>query len=167
MARIFVQDNNTIAVWGDMFNAEPDPANWTRIARYIESGYAALHQQMSEDTTLLSWNATTQELSRNSVVIIDSAWIAARQAELTQAENVVTEDASERATLLSLYNAAMTQIGNDQTAITNGKTALVAATTLAQVKPIVDGMLTILEHIVNRDERELKALRAILRSGLD
>jgi hypothetical protein len=86
-------------------------------------------------------------------------------AEITQSENVATEDESERATLLSQYNAAITQIGNDQASIANGKTAMQGVPN-SVTRTVILGMLDVMEHIVNRDERELKALRAILRSGL-
>lgn len=73
-------------------------------------------------------------------------------AELTTEQQTQAEDISERATLLQQAAAALTQIENDETALT-------AAASLAAVKPIVQNML-------NREERIIKALRAIIRSGL-
>lgn len=93
------------------------------------------------------------------------AIIAAHDANiLTIDQQNKIEDASERANLLTQYNAALNQIANDVSDTETGKTSLQNAATLAQVRPIVDGMLTILQHQLNREERVLKALRAVLRN---
>jgi hypothetical protein len=96
---------------------------------------------------------------------LEAALDSANAAMATQVATA-TEDTNERATLLQQAAAALTQIGNDLTAIGNGKTAATNATTLAQMRTVVLGMLDVLEHQCNRDEREIKALRAIIRNGL-
>jgi hypothetical protein len=77
----------------------------------------------------------------------------AHLAALTSKQQETATDTSERATLLQQAATALTQIESD-------KAALTAAASLAAVKPIVTNML-------NREERIIKALRAIIRSGLD
>lgn len=95
---------------------------------------------------------------------LESALDAAIVTLTTEQANRAT-DTRERATLLDLAAAALTQIDNDKTAIANGKTAAQAATTLAQMRTILLGMLDIQGHTVNRQESEIKALRALIRSG--
>lgn len=83
--------------------------------------------------------------------------------ELTLEQQAKIEDATERQNLLTQYNAALVQIANDVSDTETGETALQSATTLAQVKPIVAGMLTLFQHQLQREARMLKALRAVLR----
>lgn len=99
-------------------------------------------------------------------VIADEAWILARKAEVEAAEAEKTDDNDARAHILQQSAAALIQIENDLTAITNGKTAATAATTLAHFRTIILGMLDVMEHTCNRQEGEIKVLRAMLRSGL-
>lgn len=124
------------------------------VARFIDASARKVYDETTPVTDITPDTATLE-------TALDNA-----NAAILNAANTQTEDATERATLLTQYNAALTQIGNDLADVANGRTALGNATTLAQVKPIVDGMLVILQHQLNREERELKTLRAILRSGL-
>lgn len=73
-------------------------------------------------------------------------------ATLTTAQQTQATDGTSRTDLLAQAAAGIQQIADD-------RTALAAATTLAQVRPIVDNILV-------RQERIIKALRAVLRSGL-
>lgn len=99
-------------------------------------------------------------------IVADEAWILARKAEVEAAEAEKVSDNDARAHILQQSAAALTQLENDLTAITNGKAAATAATTLAQFRTIILGMLDIQEHTCNRQQGEIKALRAMLRSGL-
>jgi hypothetical protein len=87
-------------------------------------------------------------------------------AILTPAQQTATEDTSARANLLALAESALTQIAADRAAIAQGKVALATATTLGQVKPVMDGVLDRLDNVCNRQDREIRALRAMLRNGL-
>lgn len=87
-------------------------------------------------------------------------------ATLTTAQQTRAEDTNARTTLLSLAESALTQIASDRAAIANGKTAAQAATTLAQMRTVIVGMLDVMDNTCNRQDREIRALRAIIRNGL-
>lgn len=73
-------------------------------------------------------------------------------AILTATQQNTATDVSERANLLAQATAALNQIETDLT-------ALQAATTLAQVRPIV-------ENVIVRQRQIIRTLRGIVRSGL-
>lgn len=85
MARILLQDNGKIAVWGNFLDSEAQPVNWTLIAAYDESAHQDLHNQLGAGSTAIVWNDATQELSLNDVVVIDDTWITSRASEQLQA----------------------------------------------------------------------------------
>lgn len=165
MARLFLMDTGSFAVWDSDMDAQPDPVSWTRLARYNETEYPVLHQKLSDNVKNATWNAETRELTINGVVEVNSVWIDAAEAAITAAIADEQTDASERATLLQQAEAALNQIESDKAAVATGKTAAAAATTLAQMRQIVLGILDVKEHQLNREERVIKALRAIIRSG--
>jgi enamine deaminase RidA (YjgF/YER057c/UK114 family) len=161
---LWLMDNGFFAVRDSAYDTQPDTTNWTRLARYDETLHPVPHQKLSDNVKNATW--ANGQLTIGGQVAIDSAWIAARQTELTQAVNNATEDTSARATLLQLAENALTQIAADRAAIASGKVALANAATFAAAKPIMNGMLDIEDNVCNRQERIIKALRALLRNGL-
>ncbi len=163
IARIYARQNGTLAhVWDDDYGTPEE--NTTLAARFFIADYPAIYQQIADNVKAVLF--TNGNLMQGETVIVDSVWITARIAEITQAETIETTDLSEREQLLNLAEIAITNIASDRQAIATGLTALAAATTLAQVKPIVQGMLSIQDNTLNRQDRVIKALRAVLRSGL-
>ena len=165
--RYFQLASGTFAVWDSMMSGQAPKVGSTLITEYDETLYPVIHAQLNANTKTAIWNPILRTLTIDSVVVLDGAWIDAEANRLATLASNKTEDTSERAQLLSLAASALTQIANDRTAIATGKTALAAAATLAQVKPIVDGMLDRLDNICQRQERIVKALRAVIRSGLN
>jgi hypothetical protein len=166
MARLILRVDGGISVYPDAMDTLPLTVGDVQIVAYSEPTYAALHQQMSEASKLLTWNAVTRAVALDGQVIIDSAWIDARQTENNTAQQNQQTDTSERATLLQLAESALTQIASDRAAIAQGKIALANAATFAAAKPIVNGMLDIEDNTLNRQEKLVKAVRAMLRNGL-
>jgi hypothetical protein len=165
MARLILRPDGGLSVYPDAMDTLPLTVGDVQIVAYSEPTYAALHQQMSEASKLLTWNAVTRAVALDGQVIIDSAWIDARQTENNTAQQNQQTDTSERATLLQLAESALTQIANDRAAIVQGKIALANAATLAAVKPILDGMLDRMDNICNRQAMVIRVERAIVRSG--
>jgi hypothetical protein len=161
---IWLMENGFFAVRDSTLDMQPDTATWQRIARYDEALHPVLHQKLSDNVKTAVW--ANGQLTIDSQVAIDSAWIQARQTELNTVTANKQADSSERAALLDLADAALTQIANDLTAIAQGKTAAQAATTLAQMRTIMLGMLDVQEHTVNRQQMIIKVERAIVRNGL-
>lgn len=162
ICEIYARLDGTISnvITGDF--GSPD-ANTTLVVQFDVDNYPTEHEAVNNQSDKLFWDGANLQL--DSVIYLDATWIAARKAEIDNAVNVEIEDTTEKRELLNQYNAALTQIANDLTDVATGKAALPNAT-LAQTRQIVDGMLTILQHQLNREERTLNALRAILRSGL-
>lgn len=161
---IYARQDGTIAHIDDgIFAITPDP-DTTLVIQFAIDSYPTEYQHIADNSKAAFWDGANLQI--DNVVYLDSAWIAARQAELTQAGNDATEDSSARDTLLDLAASALTQIAADRAAIASGKTALANAATLAAVKPIVDGMLDRLDNVCNRQDREIRALRAVIRNGL-
>lgn len=149
IVQVYARPNGTIAhVWDGDYGAPENGA--TLVARFDFSTYRALYQQLADNVKALRY--TNGAIVQGENVILSSAWIAARETELTTLANNQSADSSERATLLAQAAAALTQIANDKTALQNALSVL-------DLKPI-------LLNVLNRQEREIKALRAILRSGL-
>lgn len=168
MARLFLMDTGNLAVWDDFMMAnQPDPANWTNIVTYDETAHPVLHQKLQDNVKRATWNAQTQELTINGVVEINAAWISAAEGAINTAVANKSTDASDRNTLLQQVATALNQLESDRAAVATGKTTATAATTLAQMRQVVLGMLDIKEHQLNREERVIRALRAIVRNGLD
>ncbi len=87
------------------------------------------------------------------------------RSELQQA----AQDAAQReADLRTLEDAAigLAQIAAERTQIASGLTALAAATTLAQVKPIVNAMLQGMDNIEMRQAEIIKAVSRLVRREL-
>ena len=82
MARIFIQDDGLIAVWGDWLNNQSIPEKWTLLAEYDEQIHQTIPDTLSRESASVSWNSATQELTINGEVVIDSTWIANAEAEL-------------------------------------------------------------------------------------
>lgn len=66
-------------------------------------------------------------------------------------------------TFLNMVGAGLTQIANDITANDGDISALAAASTLAAVKPIVANMLTRFDHILNRQNKIIRAIRHVTK----
>lgn len=164
IAQIYARNDGTIAhVADDSLPLTPD-MSVTLIIQFDATIYSTEYQHIADKSKGALWDGAN--LLIDGAVYLDALWIATRQAELTQAETIETEDTTERSTLLSQYNAAVTQIGNDLADVVAGQTAMQTQPN-SVTKSVILGVLTILQHQLNREERELKALRAILRSGLD
>lgn len=133
------------------------------VARFLLSGHEAILERLS-DTKAVRWQ--NGELVIGAEVVASAAWIAAREAEIISTAQIENEDTSERAQLLTLAAAALAQIADDRLAIANGITAASAATTLSQMRTIILGMLTGMDNICQRQDREIRAIRAVIRSGL-
>lgn len=84
MARFFLMDTGNFAAWGNDMDNQATPVNWQQIARYDESKYAAIHQQLSDAVKHAVWG--NNQLTIEGQVIIDSAWIQARENELNTAQ---------------------------------------------------------------------------------
>lgn len=85
---------------------------------------------------------------------IQTAILAHDPTDLEEQSRVV-----DYADLLAMAEAGLTQIANDQMALLADITALAAATTLPQVKPIVSNMLTRQQHGLNMFDKIIKVLR--------
>lgn len=164
IASIYARQDGTIAhIVDSSFAITPD-ADTTLVIRFSIDAYPAEYQHIAANSTAAFWDGANLQI--DNVVYLSSVWIAARQNELTTAAGIIVEDTSERATLLQLADGALTQIAADRAAIAQGKVALANAATLAAVKPIVNGMLDIDDNTLNRQEKIIKALRALIRNGL-
>lgn len=146
----------------DIAKAYPDPVNVDGLMEIVRAVYPfvsaggngfRVHQIAPENAAAVSSN-------------LDAIIAAHDHTALTLDQQNKIEDNANLSDLLSLYNAGLTQIANDQDDISTGKTALANATTLVQVKPIVDGMLDLMQRQLNREERTLKALRAVVRTQI-
>lgn len=137
-------------------------------SRFDGSAYPLHYNRLSSLSKfirLIDGALVLQDPVLGTSVVADAAWIAARQAEVEAAEAEKTDDTTARTDLLAQAAAALTQLENDLTAIANGKTAANAATTLAQFRTIILGMLDVQEHTCTRQRGVIKTLRAGLRNG--
>lgn len=162
---IWRMDNGFLAVRDSAYDTQPDTATWTPLAQYDEILHPVIHKKLSDNVKNATWDAQAQTLTINGAIEIDGVWIQARLAELNTASANKETDSSERAALLQIADNALLQIASDLTAIENGKTAAQTATTLAQMRTIILGMLDVQAHTVNRQDREIRVLRALVRSG--
>lgn len=111
---------------------------------------------LTGDETLFRWVHPT--LPPPTLEQLEAEWV------LLQAERAVEAEADqERQRDMSelkgaKVTAALAQIVQEREQIAAGKTALAAASSLAQVRPIIEGMLTILDRMEVRQERIIKAL---------
>lgn len=166
MARLFVTETGNLAVWGFTFDDQIPPETWSLIATYDEYEHPVLHQKLSDNVKNAAWNPVTRQLVINGEVVLNATWITAAENAVNAAIQNRATDNSERAVLLQQAEAALTQIATDRAAIASGKTALATATTLAQVKQIVNGMLDIDDNMLQQQARIIRVLRALVRSGL-
>lgn len=140
----------------------------TRVARFDSNAYPIHYNRITNLVQFMRFTSGALVLEDpvlGTSTVADSAWIAAREAEVAAKEAEKTADNDARVDLLIKADAALTQIANDLTAIANGKTAANAATTLAQFRTIILGMLDVQEHTCHREEKVIRVLRAGLRSG--
>lgn len=151
MARFFLMETGNFAVWGSDMGSEPDPVNWQRIARYNETLHPAIHQRLSDNVKNAVWS--NGQLVINGQVVLDSAWIQARQAELDTAASNKATDANERAAMLAQVSDVITQLESDRA---NWNTL----TTILLLRPVLFRMLTAIIQI-------LKVQRAMLRDAAE
>lgn len=100
----------------------------------------------------------------------DAACIAIAQAHnpntTTTGQQAIANRATELAEVVDAKaQQALDAIATERAAIAAAKTSLANATTLPQVKPIVDGMLDALDKIDQRQAAMIKALRWIALNG--
>lgn len=164
IASVYARQDGTIAhIIDDTFPITPD-ANTTRVIQFDADSYPTEYAHISANTKAAFWDGANLQI--DSAVYVDAAWITARQNEISQAATIEAEDETERSNLLNQYNAALTQISNDLADVASGITAMQAQPN-SVTKTVVLGMLTIQQHQLNREQRTLNALRAVLRSGLN
>jgi 5-deoxy-D-glucuronate isomerase len=132
----------------DITKSYPNPVNIEALRDTVQVTYP---QASWGDSGFRIHNITPENEATVSMAL-DTIILAHNAATLTTSQQEAATDSGERATLLQQAVSALVQIEND-------KAALVAAGSLAAVKPIVQNML-------NREERIVKALRAIIRNGL-
>lgn len=139
----------------------PSPVN---IDGLMESVRAIYSEVSSGEVGFRVHNiAPEDEQSVNAV--LDAIIASHDHTALTADQIAALDDATNRQELIAQYFVALSQILNDKDDINTGKTALQNAVTLAQVKPVVDGMLTIMQRQLIREERTIKAIRAVIRNG--
>jgi hypothetical protein len=117
---LWLMDSGFLAVRDSAYDTQDDTATWQRIAVYDETAYPVIHQTLSDNVKNATW--ANGQLTINGQVVIDSAWIAARQAEITQAGNVASAKTglldkidlakTHATTIRTLFNAVLDQTIN-------------------------------------------------------
>lgn len=141
IAQIYARQDGTIAhVADNSFSITPDP-DTTLVIEFDAATYSTEYQHIADNSKAAFWDGANLQI--NSAVYLDSAWIAARQAELTQAESIEAAQsglldkvllAEQYATdIKTLYNAVLDQTENQtvQSARFNALYAVVQAAPLA------------------------------------
>lgn len=123
---------------------------------------------------VITGEQTTRALTPQEVADRD-AQRAAAEIEITARDTALAAVLADLSPVASSQiTAALAQIATEQTAITNGQaaitadlTALAAAATLAQVKPLMQNLLqrqnTMLTGMSNQRDREAKIIKALAR----
>lgn len=146
----------------DISKAYPNPVNIESLMQTVRASYQA---SQGDDGFRVHNIAPENEASVSAA--LDLIIHQHNPATLTTEQQQRQTDSGERATLLQQADNALTQITNDLAAIAQGKTAATNATTLAQMRTVILGMLDVMEHTCTRQDREIRVLRAIVRNGLD
>lgn len=170
VARIYAAPNGTIRhIFTDTRPDSPDEGT-VRVVRFDIAAHSQAYNVISgmvKNVRHMNDSLVLLLPSGDTATIVDSAWIAARNAEVDAHETEQTNDVTARTQLLLTAMNALTQIDADRTAIATGRTAAQNASTLAQMRQIMLGMLDVMDNTCQRQAGVIKALRAEVRRRMN
>jgi hypothetical protein len=154
---IYARDTDGVIRRVDVNNSFGAPeAGTTRVARFDTAAYPQYYNVISGMVQYVRFVEGALVLEHpilGTSTIATAQWIADREAEILAIEADDTADVNGRADLLAQAANALTQIASDRTVIAGSNIP-------APVKAVMDNMLV-------REDRIIRALRAVIRSGLD